>query len=369
LALGVVAVGLIALGLAAGSWMDRSPAWAYDFRAYWEAALRLVANGSPYTAETLAGPFRLAPPFRLGADELYMYSPVLALLFVPLTALGEAPAVIVWLVLRVVALGLACALMPIAPRYRVTLFGVALLSAPVLRELELGNVSLLVALVGVVIWRWLDRPAAGIALAMALTVRPTMALIGAWWLLRGVWRPVAWAAGAGVIVVLASLIWLRPEVWLQYPTVLGNVRDVMGVPNNLDLGSTVLLLGGSPWLAQLALYAGYAVAIGAVLVSLRRDRELSYVVTFMSTLILSPLLWDHYLTSLVVPGAFLAARGRLWGLALPLLAWLPQPVLPLVALAGLLLPFLGRPGDDDASRGPVQPPRRVRLISCPQARG
>jgi hypothetical protein len=367
LALGLAAVGLIVLGLASGSWMGRSPAWAYDFRAYWEAALRLVATGSPYTAETLAGPFRLAPPFRLGPDELYMYSPVLAMLFVPLTAMSEPAAVIVWLAVRVGVLGLACALMPIPRRQRLILFGVALLSAPVLRDLELGNVSLLVTLLGVVMWRWLDRPAAGIALAISLIVRPTMALIGAWWLLRGTWRPVAWAATVGVVVVLASLVWLRPEVWLQYPTVLGHVRDVMGVPNNLDLGSAVLLLGGSPRLAELALYAGYAVAIGAVLLSLRRDRELSYVVTLMATLILSPLLWDHYLINLLVPAAFLAARGRVWGLALPLLAWLPLPLLPLVAIAGMLLPFLAGPRanrpDRSSSAAPHDVPARSRAVT------
>ena len=368
LALGLAAVGLIVLGLAIGSWMGRSPAWAYDFRAYWEAALRLVATGSPYTAETLAGPFRLAPPFRMGPDELYMYSPVLAMLFVPLTAMGEPAAVIVWLAVRVGALGLACALMPIARRQRLTLFGVALLSAPVLRDFELGNVSLLVTLLGVVMWRWLDRPAAGIALAVSLIVRPTMALIGAWWLIRGIWRPVAWAATVGIVVVLASLIWLRPEVWLQYPTVLGHVRDVMGVPNNLDLGSAVLLLGGSPRLAELALYAGYAVAIGAVLLSLRRHRELSYVVTLMATLILSPLLWDHYLINLLVPAAFLAARGRAWGLALPLLAWLPLPLLPLVAIAGMLLPFLAGPPasrpDRSSNAAPDDVPNRSQAVTA-----
>lgn len=291
-----------------------------------------------------------------------MYSPVLAALFVPLTAISEPAAVIVWLALRVAALGLTCALMPIQRRHRATLFGVALLSVPVLRDLELGNVSLLVTLLAVVMWRWLDRPAAGIALAVSLTVRPTMALIGAWWLLRGVWRPVAVTAAVGLVVVLASLVWLRPEVWLQYPTVLGNVRDVMGVPNNLDLGSTVLMLGGQPWLAQLALYAGYAFAIGAVLLSLRRDRELSYVVTVMAALILSPLLWDHYLTSLLVPAAFLAARGRLWGLALPLLGWAPQVIaglipemrthadgaLALVAVLGVVLPFAARDSGERA---------------------
>jgi hypothetical protein len=354
--------GLLVLSLAVWNWIGRSPAWAYDFRAYWEAALRLVATGSVYTAESLSGPFRLAPPFRLGPDELYMYPPVLAQVFVPLTAMGEAAAVLVWLAFRVAALGLTCALMPIARRHRATLFGIALLSAPVLRDLELGNVSLLVTLLAVVLWRWIDRPLAGIALALSLMVRPTMALVAVWWLLRGLWRPIAWTAGAGIIVVLASLVWLRPEVWLEYPTVLGNVRDVMGVPNNLDLGSAVLMLGGPVWLAQLALYAGCAVAMGAALLSLRRDRELSFVVTLMATLLLSPLLWDHYLTNLLIPAAFLAARGRTWGLALPLLCWAPQIItalipetrtyadgtLSLVALLGVLLPFLAHDAGEPA---------------------
>lgn len=377
LAAGLALAGVIALGLAIWSWMGRSPSWAYDFHAYWEAALRLVSTGSPYTAETLAGPFRLAPPFRLGPDELYMYSPVLALLFVPLTALVESVAVIVWLAIRVAALGMTCALMPIPRHLRVAVFGVAALSVPVLRDLELGNVSLLVTLLAVVIWRWLDRPVAGIALAVSLTVRPTMALIGAWWLLRGLSRPIAWTAGAGVVVVLASLVWLKSEVWLQYPTILGNVRDVMGVPNNVDLGSAVLLVGGPAWLAQLALWAGYAIAALAVLFSLRRDRELSYVVTLMATLLLSPLLWDHYLANLLVPAAFVAGRGRLWALGLPLLAWAPQLLtlllpglggiadgaLPLVALAGLLLPFAA--ADRGLPAGSLLGPVKRRLVRGP----
>jgi hypothetical protein len=42
----------------------------------------------------------------------------------------------------------------------------------------------------------------------------------------------------------------------------------------------------------------------------------------------------------VLPAALLAARGRSWGLALPLLAWLPGPILPLVALGGCWAPML-----------------------------
>jgi hypothetical protein len=51
------------------------------------------------------------------------------------------------------------------------------------------------------------------------------------------------------------------------------------------------------------------------------------------------LLWDHYMTNLLVPAGFLASRGRPWGLVLPLLCWLPQELLVFVALAGMLLPF------------------------------
>ena len=59
-----------------------------------------------------------------------------------------------------------------------------------------------------------------------------------------------------------------------------------------------------------------------MLVSLRYDRETSFMVTIGATLLLAPLLWDHYLATLLLPAAFLAQRGRWWGLALPLLAWL-----------------------------------------------
>jgi hypothetical protein len=181
-----------------------------------------------------------------------------------------------------------------------------------------------------------------------------MAVIAGWWLLRGRWKPVAWAVGTFAVVGLVSLVFLRPELWLQWLTVLRNVSNVTGVKANVDLGSAVLMIGGSAGLAQIALYTGYAIAVGAILFSLRRDRELSYVVTLMASLLLQPLLWDHYLCNLLVPAAFLASRGRLWGLALPLLGWSPQIIallipemrahadgaLALVAVLGTLLPFL-----------------------------
>lgn len=354
---GLALLGLMVLISAISVWIGRSPGWAYDFHAYYDAALRFIATGTPYQAETLAGPFRPGP------FGLYLYSPPLALLFAPLTWLGEQGAIFLWLGLRLVVLALTCALMPVSTPIRLATLGVASLSAPVLFDLDLGNVSLIVTFFAVLVWRWLDRPLGSIALAASLTLRPTMALICGWWLLRGRWRPVAWTATAFLIIVLATLPFVGIDGWLQYVTVLRNVSDVTGVRSNVDLGSSVLLLGGPVWAASLALFAGYAIAVVAMLLSLRRDRELSYIVTVMATLLLAPLLWDHYLTNLLLPAAFLASRGRPWALALPLLCWSPpllavafpqlrgvaEAVLPYVAVAGLLLPFTARDRGEEAA--------------------
>ena len=338
------------LGSAISLWIVRPLGWAYDFHAYYDAALRFIATSTPYQAETLSGPFRPGP------FGLYLYSPPMALLFVPLTVLGEQGAILLWLGLRLVLLALTCALMPVSTPIRLATLGIASLSAPVLYDLDLGNVSLIVTFFAVLAWRWLDRPFGSIALAASLTLRPTMALVCGWWLLRGRWRPVAWTAIAFLIIVIATLPFVGIDGWLEYVTVLRNVSNVTGVRSNVDLGSSVLLLGGPAWAASLALYAGYAIAGVAVLVSLRRDRELSYIVTVMATLLMAPLLWDHYLTNLLLPVAFLASRGRPWALVLPLLCWSPpllavafpqlrgvaEAVLPYVAVGGLLLPFIAR---------------------------
>ncbi len=131
-------------------------------------------------------------------------------------------------------------------------------------------------------------------------------------------------------------------------------------------------LGGGPLGASLALYGGYALGLGAMLFSLRYDRETSFMVTIGATLLLAPLLWDHYLAALILPAAFLAQRGRLWGLGLPLLAWLPPEMLPMLAVAGTFVPFVVRrprdsvptpSGAEDLPQRRVSAPRRRCALS------
>jgi hypothetical protein len=64
------------------------------------------------------------------------------------------------------------------------------------------------------------------------------------------------------------------------------------------------------------------------------------MVAVTASLLLSPLLWDHYLATLVIPAAFLAQRWTPLALGIPLLSWAPEglyAVTIVVVLALLLL--------------------------------
>jgi hypothetical protein len=310
------------------------PSWGYDLRAYYGAGLRLLQTGTPYQYETLSGPFRPGP------FGLYLYAPPPALLFALLTSLPLPAAEMVWLILRILLFGLTCALMPVSRTVRLAVLVTAASSAPVLSDLYLGNISLIVTLCSVLIWRWLDRPIGSAALALGITLRTPLALVFAWWALRFRWRPILWTAGFGLLLIIATLPFMSLQRWFDFVTVIRNVSELTGVPHNLDAASTWLSIGGPAWAAPLALFAGY-VAVGlAVLWSLRRDRELSLVVTLTATLLLSPLLWGHYLTQLMIPAAFLASRGRWWGILLPLAGWIAVELVPLVVALAMLAPFI-----------------------------
>ena len=325
--------------------------WAYDLKAYLQAAERLSNGTSIYVPETLAGPFSPGP------FGLYLYAPPLAVALLPLTATTVAVAADVWLVLRLVLLVATCWLMPVRPRPRLLIFVVAAFTSPVLIDLNLGNVSIVVAFLSTVAWRWLDRPLGSAAMAAAMSLRPTLGIFLAWWLIRRRSVPLAWALASGIVLILVTLPFAGIGSYTDYLTVLRNLGDVSGVPKNADLSSTLLLLGAPAAIATVALLAGYVLAVGAVLFSLGRDTEVSFMVTLGATLLLSPLMWEHYLVNLLLPAAFLAQRGRPWALALPLLAWLPREFLPLLAIAATLLPFVARsPSADSYPAGLIPGP-------------
>lgn len=350
----IAAAGVAFLWLAVSPFVFRpTPGWGYDFEAYLLAAQRLSRGASIYLSWTVDGPFRPGP------YGLYLYAPPLAVAMLPFTALSLPAATFIWFAIRAALLVAAIALMPVQRWIRLLTFVLAVVSEPVLTDLNLANVSLIVMFLSVVAWRSLDRPPAAVALALATALRPTFGIYLLWWLFRRRWRPLLTCLAVGSLLVVVTLPIVGLGAYVDFTRLVRNLTDVTGVPNNMDVGSTVARMGLGFAAASLALLGGYALAIGALLVALRRDREVSFMVTLGATLLLSPLLWDHYLVNALIPAAFLLERGRRWGLALAVmvLPWVPVPGVPLLAVAATLAPFLApSQGDETYAAASLGPP-------------
>ena len=269
---------------------------------------------------------------------------------IPFTAVPIAAAAWIWWMLRIGALALACGLMPVRPAIRALAFAVVALSLPALKDSLLGNVSLLLLLPLVVAWRWMDRPLGSTALAAAMCVRPSLGVFLLWQALRRRWAAATWTVIAGVVLVVATLPFLGISSYRDYLAVLGNLTVPTGLSENHDVGILAMRLGAGPELVGPLRIVGIAVAAASVLISLRRDRELSFMVTLSASLLLVPLLWDHYLATLALPAAFLA-RQHIAFIALPLLSWVPA-IAPLLVYVTMLLPLLVRSERIDRDPGP-----------------
>ncbi len=341
----------------------QGPTLGYDFAAYYDAARRLSTGLPVYQAETLAGPFRPGP------GGLYLYPPPLAALLTPLVGLPVRDAALVWLGFKLVLLIATFAVLPVHRTIRLVAFAFAVVSAPVLIDLNLGNVSTVVLFAAALMWRWLDRPAGALSLALAVFLRPALAVVVVSWLLRGRLALVACAVVFGVSIVVLTLPLTGLTVYGDYMRLLANVHGVTGVPRNVDLASAALALGATPETARVALASGYLLAIAALVVASRRDPELSLHVSVGASILLSPLLWPHYLSLITLTGPFLAHRGRRWGLLLPLLGWLPEPALATAGIAVVLAPFLAGPrAEAGVAGGSVEAPAAVDAAAAGDAR-
>ena len=348
LGLGAAGLALVAV-VFAQPMLSTTTNWALDWDAYQVSSLRLGQEGTLYATASLRSSFEPVD------GCYYLYTPPFGIAFGLLAWLPADVGATVWYYLHLAVLALSCALMPIRIPLRFWTFAIAVVSVPVISDFILGNVSSVMLLPVVIGWRWLDRPAGSLALAIATSVKATFGLYLIWFAVRRAWRPLAWIVAGGVALIVLSLPFVGIDGYRDYFTMLGNINAPADLLPNRHVNAMVLSWGfdeSAAWAAQMAVYLA---AVGAMLLSLRRDREVGYMVILAATIVLAPLLWGHYLSLLVVPAAFLAQRGRPWALLLPLLAWMPEMYLSLLALAALWLPFLARDREEDSHDSADEP--------------
>jgi hypothetical protein len=277
----------------------------FDFRVFWDAGHRLLAGERLYPSEQA-----LAANTR----DYYVYPPVVAAAFAPLSLIPFAVAGIIYAVLCVGAIVASLRLVGVRDWrcYAVLPFWM-----PVLQAVGLGTIAPLLALALAVAWRNRDRrfvgsAALGLAIASKLFLWPVVF----WLIATRRFRRALETVGVTAAAILIPWAALGFRQLSDYPHVLQIL-----VRNELPTSFSIRALAGMLGFAPAALVP-QVLCVVAVFVLARRpegDRR-AFSAAIIAALVLSPLVWIHYYVLLIVPIGLAARRLQtVW--VLPVLAF------------------------------------------------
>jgi hypothetical protein len=289
--------------------------FGYDFAGIWRAGHDVSAGRSPYLTPD--------PRVLLGAENAFIPPPPLAILAIPFSVLPFTAAVVLWDAVCVGALAAAMRLLGVRDR---RLYVLALCSLPFVSSLVLGQPSGLLALAAVVAWRWRDSWKGAIAVGALIAAKLFGWPLLIWLLVTGRIRSfwIAVSSTAGLLALSWSAIAFRG--FIDYPQLLSADAHAFE-RRSLSLVSAAMRLGASRSFASVLAVVG-AVVVGLVVVRAARGSDLGWFTAALTLgLLISPIMWTHYLVLLFVPLAI--SRQRLdwvWLLVAP--AFWISPVEP-----------------------------------------
>ncbi len=245
-------LALVLLTLAVGYFAVRGPYRAArgptnDLRTLYGGAATWLAGGNPYDPQQIS-----KMVIERGSDtpvtQPQITMPLLWVVMSPLGMLGWEAARWSWLVVNVAAVGgtvlLAARSAELDFRKPGHLCAVALLAAlgPFQTSIAMGQVCVICGLLVLVAWLAdrRDRSAsAGLALAAAIALKPTMAgLFLVYWLFAGRWRAFAWGAGWTAVIAAAALGWMAANQVDWYPAWQQNMEvflSSIGNPHQFNI--------------------------------------------------------------------------------------------------------------------------------------
>jgi hypothetical protein len=338
-----VLLGLLPVLLWVGMLVDVAgqEALAFDFHHFfYPQARELVDGGVPQTA----------------------YPPLTTLLYVPFAVL---PMGVADVAVTVAAIACEVATLALLGIRDWRCYGAAALLLPTYSAVQLGNVTPLLTLGVAAMWRYRDRtflPGALVALMVAikLLLWPLAVWLGA----TRRWRAVAAMIGIGVAASVAAWAVIGFETVTRFPRLVqGNVVDNGDKPYTLV---AVVHQSGAPREVGYAVcwIIGVVVLAAAVRLGRRGLDAAALTLCVGAALLLSPVVWSHYLEILLVPIALTRPRfSRLWLVAVPLWvcpvvdAPMPQKLL-LLAMGAAIVAFCARelaraPAGDDGYTAPA----------------
>jgi hypothetical protein len=282
-----------------------------DWEIFRGAARSVLHGHSPYPA---------ADPAALGHNDRFVYPPITALLLAPLAVLPDEAGRVLILLLALMCVPAALRLLGVRD-WRC--YGLALLTAPVLDTVSLGALSSALLLGVATVWRWRDRRYIAALVAALVAVAKLFLWPLFVWLLATRRSRTAVAAGAiglGLLVVGWAAIGFGGLS--GYPHLLRVLSKVEAV-QSYSLAGLFDVSGTAA--TVLAAVMGVGVTVAIVLTGRRRDGDRrAFAVAVAGALLVTPVLWLHYLVLLFAPIAL--ARPRLSALWFAPLAFWVTPI-------------------------------------------
>jgi hypothetical protein len=316
-----------------------------DFAAYYLAAHAIRGGEDPYDPAVLA---QFAARAGIAAHTPYIYPPFLAVAIQPIAALPYPVAAVIWLAMSaaalVVALVLLRAIVDIQDRVFPLAVGAVFFLPPVHHTLELGQINHFLLLLIVAAALQTRALWSGVLIGAAAALKVFPAVFGGVFVVRKHFAGIAAAALVGAIATAASAGYgsghKALERWVHSVS-LGITGERLVTPNNQSLEAvtarflephTFEAIAVSPArstrvrLEPLVHAPGYAtvvaraaaviiilVTVGALLSSRGVPGALAqcarFAVLVAMTLIVLPVVWDHYYVLLFLPIAVLYRGG------------------------------------------------------------
>ncbi|HYK94627.1 MAG TPA: glycosyltransferase family 87 protein [Candidatus Dormibacteraeota bacterium] len=298
-----------------------SGALGFDYKAYDLAVDHLFAGQTMYYPNVQ----------ETGSFGLFFYPPPFALFVIPFAVLPVDVGVVAWTGFLVFVSVLAVAAMPVAARVRWAVLLLAALSWPLVYAIKLGQVGPIILLTFALGWRWLDRPwRLGLSVAVGTVVKIQPALLIGWAMVTGRRRAAIVAVIAVAVIAAVATVVAGPASWFQEADLLGRVSKPILTPHAFGIGRLLYEAGVPEGVALAVHVANLAlVALVAAFAVWRASAAGSYLAVVVASQFLSPVLWDHYALILLLPVAWLLARGRWWAAVIPLATATPLLLLPI----------------------------------------
>lgn len=291
----------------------------FDFETFWYSAKAFWEGRNIY--------------YDTGHEAVSSNPPLWTVLISPLGLLEAITAykayVLIMLSISVSYLAWMAEELRLRPGWAVVGAVMLLLSIPMLTTLSLGQIYPVLALGLVTAWV-ADRRGrsivAGSALGLVVTIKPSLAPILLWPLVRGQWSVLGASIASGAVAILAGAIVAGPGAtldWLRFVFNRGidEIWTNASLPGQADrlfreneFTEPIMVL---PWMVPAALILGIGIILFTT-AKARRDPEMGLWTLVAASLLASPVAWENYLV-LLGPGILLLIARGWWAVALLLL--------------------------------------------------